>query len=194
MAKEPSMYEDAANSLCVLTNRELENVASLATMQVKLEDRIAKGEIFLKELKEQHKLLSEQTLPTSLINTGLSSVNLVDGTRVDVSDYYDCNISEERKENAYSWLKENAFGALIKTEVTVSFPRDSEEEVKACYELLKEHGYGVAVSEKIHPQTLKKFVKDQYTAPVEDKPIRPPAELFGIFIGKRSKVTVADKK
>ena len=53
---------------------------------------------------------------------GLSSLKLADGSAVEVKPYYAASISTKNREAAYSWLRENGLGDIIKN--NVPFPLD----------------------------------------------------------------------
>ena len=93
------------------------NLKSLAN-QVKilreLEDQIKIEEESLKDKKKDLERISGEVIPTLLSEMGLSSLKLADGSAVDVNPYYAANISLKNREAAYSWLRSNDLGDIIK--------------------------------------------------------------------------------
>ena len=54
--------------------------------------------------------------------TGLhKELKLADGRHLKVSNYYGASIKDTKKEAAFSWLRDNGFGDLIKNQVSCSF-------------------------------------------------------------------------
>jgi len=71
----------------------------------------------LKKKKDYKKHLSENVLPNLFSEVGLSELKLADGRHLKVSNYYGASIKEAKKEAAFSWLRDNGFGDLIKNQV-----------------------------------------------------------------------------
>ena len=68
----------------------------------------------LKNKKKDLERVSGEVIPTLLSEMGLSSLKLADGSAVDVKPYYSASISVANKEKAYSWLRTNGLGDIIK--------------------------------------------------------------------------------
>ena len=82
-----------------------------------------------------------------------------------------------------------ATGGLLRSWGCRVVAAESYDEAIALTHLLKEQGFDYVDKETVHPMTLKTFVKNQIESTEEDV-VRPPKELFGIYIGKRAKVTL----
>jgi len=54
-------------------------------------------------------------------SAGVSLLKLEDGTEVKINPYYYGKISEDKKEEAFAWLRDNNFGDLIKNNVSLDF-------------------------------------------------------------------------
>ena len=93
------------------------NLKSLAN-QIKilrdLEDQVKIDEDLLKDKKSDIEKISGEIIPTLLSEMGLSSLKLADGSAVEVKPYYAASILSKNKEAAYSWLRENGLGDIIK--------------------------------------------------------------------------------
>ena len=97
---------------------------SLSDQVVKLkelEDNLEKKEKELKELKRHIDLVSGEVIPTMMQEMNISTLKLADGSSVEVKPVYGASITVANKEAAYTWLRENGLGDLIKNEITVSF-------------------------------------------------------------------------
>ena len=92
--------------------------------------RIEKSENNLKDLKKEHDRLSGEVIPTMMAEMGLAHLKLSDGSTVDVKPNYSASISIANREKAFTWLRENGLGDIIKNEISVSFGRN--EDNKAC--------------------------------------------------------------
>lgn len=165
---------------------ELKRVIDLANLLVA---QRAKVEGMTKDLTEEKASLlrlETEDLPELMREIGMKSVTLEDGSSVEVVEEVDCSISEERRAGAHAWLVENNFGGLIKTEVVVAFGRDDFDNAQALAEELRGEDLNPTLTERVHPTTLKSFVKEQMS-----KGIAIPFDLFGIHPYSKAKLKKA---
>ena len=160
------------------------NLKSLAN-QVKilreLEDQIKIEEESLKDKKKDLERISGEVIPTLLSEMGLSSLKLADGSAVDVKPYYAANISLKNREAAYSWLRSNDLGDIIKNEITVSFGRDEDNKATTYVNLARGQGYQPTQKLKVEPMTLKALVRERIENGKD-----MPADIFNVFVGNRT--------
>ena len=164
-----------------------ENIKSLAD-QVKrlrdLEDQVKAEEQALKDKEKEIERISGDVIPTLLSEMGLSSLKLADGSAVDVKPYYSANISIKNRESAYSWLRQNGLGDIIKNEISVSFGRNEDTKAAEYADLAKGQGYQPTQKLKVEPMTLKALVRERIEAGKE-----MPTDIFNVFVGNRTKIT-----
>jgi|TARA_R110000744_G_scaffold224149_1_gene342772 16S rRNA C1402 N4-methylase RsmH len=137
----------------------------------------------LKEAEEEARRLSEEVIPTLMQQAGVSSIKLDNGTSVEVSPYYYAKISEDRKAEAFQWLRENDHGDLIKNNVSVSFGKGEDSNAVNLKSELEAKGLVVDQKQDVHWQTLRGFVKEQI-----EKNKTLPSETFGLYIANRTKI------
>ena len=163
-----------------------ENIKSLAD-QVKrlrdLEDQVKAEEQALKDKEKEIERISGDVIPTLLSEMGLSSLKLADGSAVEVKPYYAASILNKNKDAAYSWLRENGLGDIIKNDVTVTFGRGEDNKAMAYATLAKGQGYEPVQKIGVHAQTLKAVVRER-TESGQDL----PADLFNTFVGNQTKI------
>jgi coenzyme F420-reducing hydrogenase alpha subunit len=160
---------------------------SLSDQVVKLkdlEDDLIKKEKELKELKRHIDLVSGEVIPTMMQEMNISTLKLADGSSVEVKPVYGASITVANKEAAYTWLRENGLGDLIKNEITVSFGRNEDNKASEYADLAKGHGYEPVQKLKVEPMTLKALVRERLESGQE-----MPSDLFNVFAGNRTKVT-----
>jgi len=161
-----------------------ENIKSLAS-QVKslkeLEDELKADEESLKNKKKEIERISGEVIPTMLSEMGLSSLKLADGSAVDVKPYYAANISLKNREAAYSWLRSNDLGDIIKNEITVSFGRDEDNKATTYVNLARGQGYQPTQKLKVEPMTLKALVRERIENGKD-----MPTDIFNVFVGNRT--------
>ncbi len=164
-----------------------ENIKSLAN-QVKslkeLEDELKADEESLKNKKKEIERISGEVIPTMLSEMGLSSLKLADGSAVDVKPYYAANISIANREAAYSWLRSNGLGDIIKNDITVSFGRDEDNKAADYANLARGQGFEPTQKLKVEPMTLKALVRERIEAGKD-----MPMDIFNVFVGNRTKIT-----
>ena len=160
---------------------------SLSDQVVKLkqlEDDLVEKEKELKELKRHIELVSGEVIPTMMQEMNISTLKLADGSSVEVKPVYGASITTANKEAAYTWLRENGLGDLIKNEITVSFGRNEDNKASDYADLAKGQGYEPVQKLKVEPMTLKALVRERLESGQE-----MPSDLFNVFAGNRTKVT-----
>mgnify|MGYP005992463073 FL=1 len=149
-----------------------------------LEDDLETKEKELKELKRHIELVSGEVIPTMMQEMNISTLKLADGSSVEVKPVYGASISAAKKEEAYTWLRENGLGDLIKNEITVSFGRNEDNKAQQYAVLAKGQGFEPVQKLKVEPMTLKALVRERLESGQE-----MPSDLFNVFAGNRTKVT-----
>ena len=160
---------------------------SLSDQVVKLkqlEDELVEKEEELKELKRHIELVSGEVIPTMMQEMNISTLKLADGSSVEVKPVYGASITVANKEAAYTWLRENGLGDLIKNEITVSFGRNEDNKAQQYAVLAKGQGFEPVQKLKVEPMTLKALVRERLESGQE-----MPSDLFNVFAGNRTKVT-----
>lgn len=168
---------------------ELQRVVELANLLVKERMNVASLKVDLEDAERNVRRLEQEDIPELMREIGITSFKLQDGSSVDVVEDITCGITEARRDVAHRWLIDNGFGGLIKTEVVVEFGRGEQD---AATELRNKLGQFTDrqphVSEKVHPQTLKSFLKEQLAA---GSPV--PFETFGLNAFNKVKITKKGK-
>lgn len=162
---------------------DLQRAVQLAELLLKLRDNVARLETELEAAKKDMRRVEQEDLPDLMQELGLETFKLKSGETIEVKPEVDCGITEERRAKAHDWLTTNGFGGLIKTEVVAKFGRDERDAAVACAEQI-----GGEMIERVHPSTLKSFVKEQMAA---GKPV--PFDLFGVHPYNKVKITAAKK-
>ena len=166
---------------------EVDNAKALSDQVTKLqvlEDEIVEQEKKLKELKRNQELLSGEVIPTMMTEMNISTLKLADGSAVEVKPVYGASIPVAKKEEAYTWLRENGLGDLIKNEISVAFGRNEDNKAMAYATLAQGQGYEPIQKLKVEPMTLKAMVRERLESGQE-----MPSDLFNVFAGNRTKIT-----
>ena len=174
--------EDRKESLGEVNNAK--TLSDQVTKLQSLEDEIDEQEKKLKELKRNQELLSGEVIPTMMTEMNISTLKLADGSAVEVKPVYGASIPVAKKEEAYTWLRENGLGDLIKNEITVAFGRNEDNKAMAYATLAQGQGYEPIQKLKVEPMTLKALVRERLESGQE-----MPSDLFNVFAGNRTKIT-----
>lgn len=161
----------------------LATVSALASKASLLEFNINDLEQKLSETKREFVRITEEALPEAMLELGLTSITLDDGSSIKVADIVHCGIPEAQRIAAFAYLREHELGDVIKNEVTATFGRDEDTKATALREQLSLLGYRYKQKESVHPSTLKALAKEKITA---GDPL--PEDLFGVHIVTRATI------
>lgn len=184
-------FIEPAPAVPKLGDNALKSLTSLANQQVSLEDKIAEIEAELKAKKAELRKLSEEDLPTAMQELGMKQLVLLDGTRLSIEKDYKAGISGPRRVLAHEWLREHGHGGMIKVmlEADLTGREDRERKVQEAKKVLEALGVPVSAEERVHPQTLVAWVREQLENGKE-----VPTDLFGVFKITRSKLSRPEAK
>ena len=177
------LEQDAATP--VPTNESLAQVSSLVARQVSLEDEIEELENLLKARRAELQRLSTDEVPAALSELGISDLKLVTGEKVEIVPFVQASIPVARREEAFVWLRDHGYGDIVKHEIKLLFGKADDDIARVATDLLRESGFSPEDKEFVHPQTLKAFVREQTEQGAEGFPL----DLFGAYLGQKSKIT-----
>ena len=170
--------------------KKTEGIQSLADQVEKLESlnkRLEQQEENMKNTKSEIQKVSGDIIPTMMSEMGLAELKLQDGSHLKVSTSYRATITEENKEEAFNWLRENNLGDIIKNEISVSFGNNEDNKAADYAELAKSQGLQPTQKMKVESMTLKALVRERIEAGKE-----MPTEIFGVF--SENKTTIKRNK
>jgi|TARA_R110000751_G_scaffold2492_4_gene13532 hypothetical protein len=181
------LFEDSApakeqNSFLNISEVGMSGVSKLAHAAQRQLKEIDDAEASLKKLKSvYHKNITE-TLPDLMAEFNLTGFTLSDGSSISVVPTVGAHISKANQEEAFSWLRENGFQDLIKSDVSMSFRKGEDGRRADFIELAESQGHAVSTKESVHPSTLKSFVNEEVV--INGRSV--PTELFGVFTGQKA--------
>ena len=161
------------------TGKQLSDlVRKLRSVEQDIED----AELNLKALKAEKHRLSVENIPGLMDEMGVDRLD-VDGVSVSRKMIVHASIPQDRKEEAFAWLRENGLDDIIKNDVTCSFGKGEDNVAGDVVGLLHEKGFDPKTKTHVHPSTLKAFVKERI---VDGKPI--DLDMFGAFIANAAEI------
>jgi uncharacterized protein YfcZ (UPF0381/DUF406 family) len=149
-----------------------------------LEDEIANAEQSVKKLKEKAKQVSTVEIPAMMDEMQITKLKLKDGESVEIKKIYGAYISPDQQEAAFTWLRNNGLGDIIKNDITVTFGKGEDNKAAEYAVLAKGQGYEPVQKIGVHPQTLKAMVRERLEANQD-----VPSDLFKPFEGNQTKIT-----
>jgi hypothetical protein len=117
----------------------------------------------LSHYKNKLNKLRETDIPFALHGMGLESAKMSDGTEVTIARDY--NIKQKDPSALAAWLESRGAGMLVKTELTFG-KGDVDDALRAA---IRER-CDFSESSSIHPQTLKKYIREEYESEAELPP------------------------
>ena len=152
---------------------KLTQLTILSEMLVEAKQATEDAEKEFKRAKANERRLIEEAIPLMMQELGVDKIVLTNGYEVSTKLEVYASITEANKQRAFKWLEENNFGGIIKTEVSVKFDKGEIEKAKRLLSDLLNKDLNAELSESVHAQTLKAFLKEQLS-----EGTRIPLEYF----------------
>ena len=145
-------------SLIKATDQQVKKISVKCTELQEKEQEVLDIEERLKKTRKDAMFLSEETIPNLMQEAGVTQLILSNGTSVTVSPFYGARISNDRKEEAFQWLRANNFADLIRNNVGVSFTAGDDAKAQQVLELLKKEGHRPVQKQEVNAmQNLPSF-------------------------------------
>ena len=148
-----------------------------------LEDEISNAEKSVSKLKEQAKQLSQFEIPAMMEEMHITKLKLKDGESVEIKKVYGASIPKDQQEAAFTWLRNNGLGDIIKNDITVTFGRDEDNKALQYADLAKSNGFEPIQRETVHAVTLKALVRERL-----ENNLEMPSDIFKIYAGNSTKI------
>ena len=180
-----SLFEEEAVNADKFDNVQKEGASDLSNMirrSLEIDKQIADAEQFLKDLKYKKRKINEEDIPMLMEEMGMDSVT-VDGNKVTLRQFVHARIADDKREEAFSYLRSIGEADIIKNDVTVSFSAGQDNMAGAVVDDLRNQGYEPAQKTHIHPSTLKAWVKNRIESGKD-----LDFETFGVYVGTEAKI------
>ena len=148
------------------------------------EDEIANAEESLKKLKEKARAISSIEIPAMMDEMQITKLKLKDGEAVEIKKVYGASIPKDQQEAAFTWLRNNGLGDIIKNDITVTFGRGEDNKASEYANLAQGQGYEPVQKIGVHPQTLKAVVRERLESGQE-----MPSDIIKTYAGNSTKIT-----
>ena len=158
-------------------------LSNFIRQSIQIQKDIEDAEQHLKDLKFKKRKVNEEDIPSLMEEMGMDSLT-VDGHKVTIRPFVHARISEEKREQAFNFLRSVGEADIIKNDVTVSFSQGEDNVVGAVVDDLRKNGFDPVQKTHIHPMTLKSWVKGRIESGAE-----LDFDTFGVFVGNGAKIT-----
>jgi len=174
--------EEAANAKAFdqVSEEGTTRLSRLIRESQKVDDEIKQTEQFLKDLKAKKRVVDEEDIPALMQELGVESLT-VDGNKVSVEKFVSARIPDDRRDEAYNFLRSIGEADIIKNDVVVSFGMGQDNMAGAVLDDLRNQGLEPNQKTHIHPMTLRSWVKNRIESQQEID-----YDTFGVYVGNRA--------
>lgn len=166
-----------------LNEQQMQQLATLAAEQVKIEDWIAKREGELELAKVQLRKIAEVAIPNLMQEIGMSEFTLTNGMKLTIKQEVYASIPADNQQPAFNWLRKTGNDGLIKNVISCQFSKGQDADALTAGRLLAEAGFQPEQKQSVHPMTLKAFIKEQM-----EKGVDVPLADFGAHTVNKTKI------
>jgi len=103
---------------------------------------------------------------------------------VKVRPFVHARIADDKRDEAFSFLRSIGEADIIKNEITVGFSAGQDNQAGAMIDDLRQQGYDPAQKTYVHPSTLKAWVRNRVESGAE-----LDFETFGVYVGNEAKIS-----
>ena len=179
---QDEMLKDSTD---LLDNVEVTTIAAECIKLKQKEDEIAALEDQLKSKKAEADDIGSRVIPELLAEQGLSEIKLADGSKVSVKKEFRCTLpkDEDRREQAYKWLRDQGLGDIIKNNVFVTFGKGEDDKAKQLLDLAAENGFEPQQKSDVAWNTLTALYQERIQAGLD-----MPSDCFSLWIKDKTKI------
>ena len=181
-----SLFEEEAVNADKFDKVQKEGASDLSNLirrSIDIDKQIEETEQFLKDLKFKKRKIEQEDIPMLMEEMGMDSIT-VDGNKVTLRQFVHARIADDKREDAFSFLRTIGEADIIKNDVIVSFSAGQDNMAGSVVNDLRQQ-YGLEPSQKthVHPSTLKAWVKNRIEAGKD-----LDFDTFGVFVGTEAKI------
>ena len=181
-----SLFEEEAVNADKFDNVQKEGASDLSNLILRSNDidkQIEEAEQFLKDLKFKKRKIEQDDIPMLMEEMGMDSIT-VDGNKVTLRQFVHARIADDKRDEAFAWIRSIGEGDIIKNDVTISFSAGQDNMAGSVVNDLRQQ-YGLDPSQKthVHPMKLKAWVKDRI-----EKGQDIDFDTFGVHVGTEAKI------
>jgi hypothetical protein len=134
--------------------------------------------------------LKTKLIPETMLELQMSELTR-NGWKVKIADFVSGSLPKEEgpRQKAIDWLEKHEGGALIKTEISLTFAKSQHEEAKKLAERLAADGFAAEIASGVHASTLQAFARERLkNGEAVD------TEVLGLYTGQVAKIDKVKEK
>lgn len=180
---------------------ELKEIIFQAEIAEALTAEIDANEKATKDMKALLRTMLEDTIPSMLIEAGVSDLTLSSGAFVGMKQIFAVSMPAagtiakakperqaelfDRVNKCSQWLKDNGGAGIINNQVVCDFSAGEEAMAAELASELRKRQIALTVTKSVHPGTLKSFLREKWN---DDTEI--PVELFETYTGQVAEINL----
>ena len=102
---------------------DLSNITKKAEQIIHQQKVVENLEEDLKKAKKDLLFMTDQELPDMMMEINLKDFKLDTGFKIEIKNLYGASIRKDREQEAFSWLRNNGYGDIVKNIVSVILHR-----------------------------------------------------------------------
>lgn len=159
-------------------NKYLDEATAFEVQLEQLEADAAVARTALNELKTKR-------IPELMVELQMTDLTR-NGWKVKLAEFVSGSLPKEEgpRQKAIDWLEAHEGGALIKTDISLTFAKSQHDEAKALAARLATDGFAVELTSGVHASTLQAFARERLK---NGEPV--DTEVLGLYTGQIAKIT-----
>lgn len=175
-------FEADAAETALPSEPQIQGLVELVSKMQSLETLAGELEAALKKTTEELRHYAERLIPDRMQELQLKSIELADGSLLEIKDEVYASIPKAAQNEAFAWLEHNGYGDLVKQQVSVAL-RVGDDCFTPLLSWLQTHQVPADVKASVHAGSLKAFAKERLR-----EGITLPPELFTVFDYRKATV------
>jgi hypothetical protein len=174
-------FKDASEAIPPV--ERVKQLSSLAQTQLELEREMDVLEKQMEDLKTRHKKISETEIPECMTSLAIKSIILENGLILTIKPYYSGKVDSLE---GYRWLEDNGHGDLIRGEIKMVYPKETNrEDINKIREFIKSLGFVSDDKISVHHATLSSWLREMIEGGHEVN-----REVLNVTTGFRAKLSL----
>jgi len=136
-------------------NDRIDELTRLATRMKESENEINHLEKQLKIAKEYHNKLSFEEIPVVMMEIGMTSFTLSDGTHFAIKPVLDVRAPKDKMDKVDDWLEKNGHGGMVKYAIDIG-----KQYLPKVEKILDQYDISYETKKTIHYQTLNAWARE----------------------------------
>jgi hypothetical protein len=135
----------------------------------------------LAALNKEAQRLGQEEIPMLLLQHDVSELRMGDGAKIIIKENVSCSIPPEKRTSFFEFLEKRGESDIVKLQL--QFKKMPQQKLNELFDFLNGYEYDFESERGVHPQTLKKYIKDLLGLDKE-KEVRTEGIANGTYLRK----------